>query len=434
MPELSSPSGATRPARPARQRRSHLLRLAIGLGLLGLLFAKIPWRDRVVLTAADGTVRELPVEPVRAEASGEADRRLDPVLLLGAGEARGWSFQLEREGSALAAVTPAPGEDQQLWGGASGSYQPGLGGSLRRLSLAGFLVASLLALLGTVTASMRWKVLLGAVDIQVPLARAVRLNLAGLAASQVLLGSVGGDIVKGALVTRDAAVPAELGARTSAVLALMMDRIVGLAALLTIGTAAAYLVDGNAGELATWFGLALALLLTGVVGVLIVADRFDFPSGQTVVWRVLHSLHATLARYRRRPGALAAGLLLSFGSHSFLIAAIASLGAALGMQVDATRFFLLIPIIETAQAVPVSPAGWGVAESLYVVLFQEAGETATLALSLALSVRAVTLSQALLGLPGLVVLLRRRRAAEEGGRPPENPLRGSAPPHLVEAE
>ena len=71
--------------------------------------------------------------------------------------------------------------------------------------------------------------------------------------------------------------------------------------------------------------------------------------------------------------------------------------------------FLLIPIVETAQAVPVSPAGWGVAESMYVVLFQDAGETASIALSLALSVRAVTLSQALMGVPGLVLLVRKRR-------------------------
>ena len=77
------------------------------------------------------------------------------------------------------------------------------------------------------------------------------------------------------------------------------------------------------------------------------------------------------------------------------------------------------PVVETVQAVPISPAGWGVAEGMYVVLLGEQGVTHALALTLALAVRGVTLSQAALGVPLLLGLLRRGEVAGVGGRAAE---------------
>lgn len=58
---------------------------------------------------------------------------------------------------------------------------------------------------------------------------------------------------------------------------------------------------------------------------------------------------------------------------------------------------------------PDLPRRLGRAETLYLVLYEEAGESAVSALSLALSMRAVVLALAVVGVPGLVLLLKRGR-------------------------
>jgi len=292
--------------------------------------------------------------------------------------------------------------------------EPGLRSCLAALDPLAFGAACLLAFGGTVAASVRWTVLLRALGLAVSPLAALRLNLAGLAASQVLLGSVGGDVIKGALVTRAAGVPRDLGSRAGAVLAIVADRVVGLAALLTIGTAAMLLVGGAAGRLAQVFGAGLAALLLAVFAALVIARRLQPGEGSTGLARALGALHETLRRYAARPGALTLAAALSFLSHSLLILGVATLGRSLGLGVDTLRFFLTIPVVETVQAVPISPAGWGVAEGMYVVLLGEQGVTHALALTLALAVRGVTLSQAALGVPLLLGLLRRGEVAGVG--------------------
>ncbi|MEZ6015300.1 MAG: lysylphosphatidylglycerol synthase transmembrane domain-containing protein [Planctomycetota bacterium] len=330
----------------ARRRWLPWLRACVAVALLAALFTTVPWRDRAVLDA-DGATH----------------------------------------------------------------LEPGLASSLRALEPGAFALACLLALGGTVTASLRWTILLRALGLAVSPWRALRLNLAGLAASQVLLGSVGGDVVKGALVTRDVGVPRDLDSRAGAVLAIVADRVVGLAALLTLGTGAMLAVGGELGRFARFFGAGLAALLGAVLIALVVAARMERSGGGTGAFaRLLGALHETLRAYAAKPGALFAASLLSFASHSFLIVGVAALGRSLGLGVDTLRFFLTIPVVETAQAVPVSPAGWGVAEGMYVMLLGEQGVTQAMALSLAIAVRGVTLSQALLGVPGLLALLRPRAA------------------------
>lgn len=312
-------------------------------------------------------------------------------------------------GLLAALCVSVPWRDRSVVGaGGALALQPGLLSCVRALDPGAFALAALLAFGGTMAASLRWTVLLRALGLQVGFLRALRLNLAGLAASQVLLGSVGGDVVKSALVTRDVGVPADLDSRTAAVLAIVADRVVGLAALLSLGAGAMLAVGGEVGRLARVLGGGLAALLVAVVAALVVAARLERGAGTTLLARLLGALHEVLQRYGRRPGALTVATALSFASHSLLIVGVATLGRSLGLGVDTLRFFLTIPVVETVQAVPISPAGWGVAEGMYVMLLSDQGVTTAMALSLAIAVRGVTLSQALLGVPGLVALLRAR--------------------------
>ncbi len=391
------------PTSSLRVRATAILKLLIAAGLLALLFINVPWGDRVSLRWEEREIT-LPVQVIE-EPPGSGD-----LLARGTGSGAGWSLSIDSDGRSVT-VLDHPlheiGAD-----GASGVLEVGLRDRLRRLSIGAFSLAFLLAFAGTLTATLRWKLLLGSLDIRVTFARALQLNLAGMASSQVLLGSVGGDLVKGALVARDEAVPTTLTARTHAIFAILMDRIVGLTALLTIGTLAAFGHTGTGGELFRWFGLALGLLLVGVVAVLLVAKRMQALDSTSLVVRVLSSVRSALALYASRGTTLLTAFCMALIGHSFLIVAIALLGRSLGIDLGWAHFFTIIPVVETIQAIPISPAGLGVAETMYVTLLREAGTGAALALTLAISVRALTWGQALLGVPGLLHLLRSRRTSE----------------------
>jgi uncharacterized membrane protein YbhN (UPF0104 family) len=399
--------------RPSAFRRVGvpLIKLTVAALLLGLLFQKIPWSDRATLVALDGTERTIVIEPDTAPPPG----------------ARSWSGVGEDEGWILRAGDPATlevtelvhpeGESDSIWASSTAKLDLGLRGRLERLSAGAFTIACLLGLAWQATVSLRWKLLLGALGLRVKFLRALRLSLAGVASNQVLLGSVGGDVVKAALVARDEDVPATLQSKTQAVFALVMDRGIGLVSLLAIGTVAALARAGTHDGLALRFGIALGVPLVGLVLVLAWARRREPKDASSTVGGILSSVHHALRSYRQRPGVLAVAAILSLFSHTFFICAVAWLGNALGMSLPWFRYFQISPIIETLQAVPISPAGWGVAETLYLVLYEEAGESAVSALSLALSVRAVVLALAVIGVPGLVLLLRRGRVGtgQSGG-------------------
>lgn len=391
------------------------LRIAVALGLLAALAVRVPWRDRIELEAVDGRQRVVDVEMEQVDDGG------GPFLIRSTDEGQLWTarvvpvrnFELEQIG--VPAQLAADG-----WSDVHGRWTPGLLPQLARLDPWLFLAAFLLAGCGTVLASARWRLLLAAQGIQLPLGRVLRLNLSGLAASQVMLGSIGGDVVKMGLVARHSNEGPALSTLTHAALAIAVDRIVGLAALLTVGIAASVTFSDDPHGLLRWFGGALFALAIGLLALLWLAGTSRGLSGPSLIGRALHSISTAVAAYRGRPGLLAAGFLLSLGSHSALILCVATLGVALDLPVTGMRYFQILPVVETLQALPVSPAGWGVAESSYVVLLGDLGVPAAQALSLAMCVRAVTLCQAAIGVPLLLTLIRGAREA------PRTPVDASA--------
>jgi uncharacterized protein (TIRG00374 family) len=392
------------------------MKVLLGAAILALLFAQVPWRDSVEITAGEGSTAKIVVREVPAPAD-EVD---GPLRLVGREDDAGWSFSVSAEdGTSITAVRPPTAfPNADAWTTATGTYTPGLADRLSQLTAGSFLIASLLALGWTLTLALRWQLLLAAVELRLPFMRVLQVNLAGLAASQVMLGSVGGDLVRAAAVAKDGHVPATLEARTRAVLAMAMDRLVGLVALLALGTAAALAFAVTRDDLGRAFAIALAVLATALGALLALARRGDGSAPDPNASRlrqIFASTSQALATYRTRIPTLTAAFGLSLVSHSFLILAAAKVGTALGLGVAISGYFQIVPISETLQAVPISPAGWGVGEAVYVMLFKEAGETATLALSFALGARAVRLGQALLGVPCLPGLLRSSRAAVPSG-------------------
>ncbi len=121
------------------------------------------------------------------------------------------------------------------------------------------LVVSGVMFTGTMLVSfVRYKLLLDAVGIHLRLADVVRIGFIGCFFNTIMPGSLGGDVIKMAYVIR------ESGKRAEAVASVMMDRVLGLLGLISIGGVALCFSWGEVVENPDLHVLSLAIF--GVLG------------------------------------------------------------------------------------------------------------------------------------------------------------------------
>ncbi len=115
-----------------------------------------------------------------------------------------------------------------------------------------------------------------------------------------------------------------------------------------------------------------------------------------------------------QPGVLLRALLLSLLMHALPVAAVVALAAPLDTTVSPVWFALIVPVVTLLALIPISVAGIGVREYLYIALFGAVGMRPEVALSLSLLTFAVTLVWAAIGL-ALFTAGRRHAVAREPG-------------------
>ncbi|MCX7803638.1 MAG: flippase-like domain-containing protein [Planctomycetota bacterium] len=217
-----------------------------------------------------------------------------------------------------------------------------------------------------------------------------------------LVGPTGGDAIRAALT----ACLAPKGTRVEAATTILLDRILGLLALLAIGGLGIFLwPDGGdrsrAFLLTVGAGIAIIILSFAasfsrrLYGGAIRPVAVRLPFGN-IVERALGSVHA----YRNRPGTIVAGILLSLAAHACTIAAICFLAMATEMRVSMTDCASVVPVCLVVNAI--GPAGgWGVGEVGFDEIFRWAlGVEGGASLAMAYHIL-----WAASKLPGLVVLL-----------------------------
>ncbi len=275
---------------------------------------------------------------------------------------------------------------------------PALQAALRRLDLASFLLAEGIVAAGLVASALRWRLLLAARGVALPLGRAVRLYFAGYFFNLLLPTAVGGDIVRALGVGKQSGVAVVAGT-------ILVERIIGFGCLLVVGLAASH----QASELAVarpalW--IAAAAYAAGRRG----RARLPLEWAQRPgVSRWIAGLGRTAAQVRGTLPArtLFAAVVISFGWQFALVAANATLSAGLGGVAPAASLLAFVPVIQAIGMIPISVGGLGVREMGYEFFFRQAGYDGAGAVALAASYLAVTLAVALKG--GLAYLLFPRR-------------------------
>ncbi|MSR58097.1 MAG: flippase-like domain-containing protein [Planctomycetaceae bacterium] len=234
----------------------------------------------------------------------------------------------------------------------------------------GYLAAAVALIAGsTLLTFLRWYLLVRAQQFPFRVRDALRLGFLGLLSNYVAPGSVGGDIVKAALLAHEQA-----SRRTVAVATVLLDRILGLLALFMVGATASLLpLDiPESPQLQTCTLLLWIGSLSGLTGVGLMlfpgTTRWRWVNALSrlpVVGRLIGELIQGVTLYQSQPLVLLKALVLSLIGHAGLIGGFYC--CALWMQQPwiptLTMHFYFMPNAELFGVIIPAPGGVGPLEA-----------------------------------------------------------------------
>jgi uncharacterized protein (TIRG00374 family) len=244
-------------------------------------------------------------------------------------------------------------------------------------------VSFALVMLALCITFVRWYLLVRALDLPFTLSNAFRLSFVAFLLNFVVVGSVGGDLFKAFFIARE-----QPGKRPEAVATVVIDRIVGMFALLLL-TSAAILISGVSDAAPVVRAICNLTLLATVIAIvmagLILIPRFSHGwlvhrlTAIPKVGPILGRLLIAVDIYRGRLDILVTVGLMSIGVHILLAVALYLAAVSLFEQHPSLgEHFIIVPLSMVAGALPLTPAGLGTFEvamsELYKLLPEQASE------------------------------------------------------------
>ena len=254
-----------------------------------------------------------------------------------------------------------------------------LGRRIQSAEPAGIVVALVLFGVTLFLSAVRWQILLRVQEIALRFLPIFQVSMIGQFFNSFLLGTTGGDVVKILYVARLA--PHK---KSAAGLSVLLDRVIGLIALivLTVGLSASryrLLTSTAQSAQALW---TFYLIAAGVAGVLTVAALLPvllrFANLKRLEKKLpfheqIERISEAFARNSRNPGANAEALLLSFVAHLLNFFSQYAVARALHLDVSFATVATATAIIFVLISIPISVAGLGVRESLFVLFLGLSG-------------------------------------------------------------
>ncbi len=259
----------------------------------------------------------------------------------------------------------------------------------------------------TLISAWKWKILLQADEVDIPLRPLFTAYLIGSFFNLFLPSTIGGDTYR---VVSMRQYSAKLSKSFASVFA---DRLTGFFALSVFGLV--FSIIGYRTLPNYWcflIPLAACLGLLGMAAAIIC---------KPVTWKILNVLRLdrieklraffekflnSFAAYSKHPLLPARVLGLSFLFQFLLILCIFILSRAIHLDVKLSYFFIFVPIITLLEAIPISIYGLGLRDAGYVFFFSEVGLPNAGAHALSLSVLYVTISLLYACIGGVIFLFR----------------------------
>ena len=281
----------------------------------------------------------------------------------------------------------------------------GLRGLLASMDFRYLLPIALIMVVNTMISALKWRLLLLADGVNIPLKTLTVTYLIGSFFNLFLPSSIGGDSYR----IYDIARKSRDGARTAA--SVFADRFSGFLALVILSLISSVLVAREFNNIMFFLGpLLILLLLLCILTALIRQkpvriflavtrlDRFPF------ITRLTEKFFLSFQCYGSDRKLLIRVMGLSFAFQLSVISVVYLLALALHTSVSFFYFSAFVPLITLLEALPISIYGLGLRDAGYVFFFGWAGMSDLETRSLALLFVGVTISYSLIG--GVIYLMR----------------------------
>lgn len=235
----------------------------------------------------------------------------------------------------------------------------------------------------------RWKILLKSQQISVPFKTVFQLGMLGQFFQTFMPGTVGADLAKAVYIGKR--YPTQ---KVRAIISVVVDRGVGLYAILVLGAIAFLSVGSELHDLehplihlirslgyfltvVTVVGIGVVICLP-IIGRRVTALRGRWPKLPSIFRRPLRFVRQILDQYASKTGTIATSIIISVFTHSlavFILFIIAHrmFGPMPWGDLDLTRFVLAASLGLVVMALPISPNGLGVGQAAFASIFSALG-------------------------------------------------------------
>ena len=260
--------------------------------------------------------------------------------------------------------------------------------------------AVLLTLFSVVLSAVRWRQVLHALDLSVPMKPLLSFYFAGQFVSNVLPTTIGGDVLRVNRLRRQQHVSGE-----NSFASVVIERLTGwlvlpLITIVGLATNAGLRMLGTASAVA-----ALTAVIT-LIALLVVLwlgahERGGGRYADHDDWRrFLGAVHLGLDQLRRHPSDTGSIILAALGYQVVLVLAAFMAAQAIGIK-DAglTAMFAFMPAVLVLQVMPIGISGLGIREAALVLFLSPLGVDDSLAIALGLLLYLLNLIVSLVGAP-----------------------------------
>ncbi len=323
-----------------------LIKIALAVVALVLIYHLVDWHDSYAVIATDGEVQET------------VDGKI-----LGA-----WNVDV------VHFLVDGENEPRLISRSSAYSITPSIFTYLRNLDKSLFGLGAVSFLFFVLIINTRWWWLLRANKLGVRILEAQRFGWIGLFCSNAMPGSVGGDLIKAVYIVERCS-----GDRFRAVVSILVDRIIGLLSLLLACSIGCLFIVTRFPEFAwtVWicalgvFVGCILLLSPGLRSLL----RFEMLISRLPkrLEKFVAQLDDAVLQYRDNLKGIGLWLLASPLIYSLFIGSVILMAQAIGVGLPWTDYLSIVPAAMVVQAIPLMPGGWGIGELAYGTLIAEFG-------------------------------------------------------------
>jgi uncharacterized protein (TIRG00374 family) len=251
--------------------------------------------------------------------------------------------------------------------------------------------AFVLYLVGIVVRAYRWRILLSALGMDIPLARLTALYFIGTFFNNILPTGIGGYVVRVYELSKQSKRP------TESIGTVLLDRATGLLVLFLMALLALPFSYRLIAPSITAAILLLCLVSWAGLGLVLRRDWLERWRLLRIMTKIKQLREIYESVYACGLRAIGGALAVSFVFNVLLMAVNYLVALSLGVEVSLWYFLLFIPLISFLLALPISLSGLGVREGGYVYLFAQAGVSAPLALAMSFLFYALNVATGLIG-------------------------------------